>query len=120
MSGPTKERFLAAFSAEMELPKSVFKKIYGYEISFPGFAERALSRLESLECGGARESYDHFVNEYEDRRREEMKSVARWYQDWYDGQYERKGGDELRERTELQKMSDADLIELLESLTDGI
>ena len=40
--GPDKEEFLHSFSTGMKLYKSTFLKIYGYELSYPGFADKAL------------------------------------------------------------------------------
>ncbi len=73
---PTKESLLSCISPEMRLYKSFFMKIYGYEISFPDFAETALSRLEAAGCSRAREYYHHFISEYKRQRDEELKPIA--------------------------------------------
>lgn len=46
--GPDKKEFLHSFSTGMKLYKSTFLKIYGYELSYPGFADKALDWLEVL------------------------------------------------------------------------
>ena len=76
---PGKEAFVDSFNPEMRLFRSTFIKIYGYELTWPGFAENALDRLEELGCSRAREYYFGIVAEYEQRHEEEMRKVAEWY-----------------------------------------
>lgn len=54
-------------------------RVYGYELTWSGFAEIALSELEKAGCGKARAYYQQFVDEYEKKHNEEMKGVAEWY-----------------------------------------
>lgn len=76
--GPGKEEFLHSFSTGMKLYKSTFLKIYGYELSYPGFAEQALSWLEVLGCSKARAYYSGVKVEYEHERDKGLKEVASW------------------------------------------
>ena len=76
--GPDKEAFLHSFRTGMKLYKSTFLKIYGYELSYPGFAEQALSWLEVLGCSKARAYYSDKVAEYEHERDKGLKEVASW------------------------------------------
>ena len=76
--GPNKEKFLHSFSTDMKLYKSTFLKIYGYELSYPGFAEKALSWLEILGCSKARAYYSGVVMEFEHERDKGLKEVASW------------------------------------------
>ena len=76
--GPNKEKFLHSFSTDMKLYKSTFLKIYGYELSYPGFAEKALAWLEMLGCSKARAYYSGVVVEYEHERDKGLKEVASW------------------------------------------
>ena len=87
---PTKEKLLAGIGPDMRLYKSFFMKVYGYEISFPGFAETALSRLEAAGCSRAREYYSRFVSEYERQRDEELRAVAADMAGKVDEDYKRK------------------------------
>lgn len=73
------QELLDSIRPGMKLTKDLFMKIYGYELTWPGFARNALVRLEESGCSSAREYYKHFVTEYEDKHREEMKRVAEWY-----------------------------------------
>ncbi|MEH2947184.1 hypothetical protein [Sporofaciens sp. JLR.KK001] len=75
----SRKSFLDSFKTGMNLYKSTFMKIYGYELTWPGFAEDALTRLEILGCSRAREYYTCAVAEYEYEHEKEMISVAKWY-----------------------------------------
>ena len=81
--GPDKEEFLHSFNTGMKLYKSTFLKIYGYELSYPGFADKALDWLEMLGCSKARAYYSDIVAEYEYERDKGLKEVASWHKgDW--------------------------------------
>ena len=56
----SRRELLDSISCDMRLDKSFFMKIYGYELTWPGFAEDALTRLEFLGCSRAREYYNRF------------------------------------------------------------
>lgn len=75
----SRQELLDSIRPDMKLTKNFFMKIYGYEISFPGFAEIALTELEKAGCSKARTYYQRFVGEYEKKHAEEMKTVAEWY-----------------------------------------
>ena len=75
----SRKSFLDSFKTGMNLYKSTFMKIYGYELTWPGFAEDALTRLVILGCSRAREYYTCAVAEYEYEHEKEMISVAKWY-----------------------------------------
>ena len=74
-----KEELLSNINPDMKLTKDFFKRIYGYEISFPGFAEQAIIALEAAGCSHAREYYISWVSEYETKRNAELREVAHWY-----------------------------------------
>ena len=78
MKGTNKEEFLHSFSTGMKLYKSTFLKIYGYELSYPGYAEKALAWLEMLGCSKARAYYSGVVVEFEHERDKGLKEVASW------------------------------------------
>lgn len=75
----SKKGLLDSFEPNMRLYRSLFMKIYGYELTWPGFAEDALTRLEILGCSRAREYYTRAVAEYEHKHEKEMINVAKWY-----------------------------------------
>lgn len=76
---PCKEELLGSIQPDMKLTMDFFKRIYGYEISYPGFSEVALQKLEEVGCRRARQYYLHFVANYETEREETLKKVSDWY-----------------------------------------
>lgn len=81
---PDRTSLLELIKPDMKLYRSTFKRIYGYELSYPGFAEEALTKLEKAGCSRAREYYTGFVTEYEDEHEKEMVKVAEWYRKYID------------------------------------
>ncbi len=82
-----REELLQSIHQGMKLDKSFFLKIYSYEISFPGFAAEAIKALEDAGCSKAQEYYNAIIGEYQNKRDEELKPVARairqkWEEDW--------------------------------------
>ena len=91
----------------MRLTKDFFKRVYGWEMDYPGFADRAVNALEAAGCSRAREYYDTWVQEYEAERDAVLKRVSVWY------------GDELKRRRaekerQVRKERKEQEIELLE------
>ena len=121
-----REPFLHSFSCDMKLYRSTFKKIFGYDITTPGFAEDALTRLEFLGCSRAREYYEAVRSEWQQEHDVQMKSVAHWYKGQCENEFEnmkRKAVRESREeqeveqlRADLQQKSDRELLTLLQRL----
>lgn len=113
----SREDLLQAIYPEMVLNKAFFLKIYGYEISFPGFAEEAIKIMNDVGCSRARDYYNKIVSEYEKRHDEEMKEVEAWYRKLCEKEWAKRGEMKRKqERENLQLMSDSDLIMLLENL----
>lgn len=75
----SRRELLDSLKHGMHLDKNFFLKVYGYEITRPGFAEDVIKRLEILGCSKAREYYTCIVTEFEYKHEQEMKEVARWY-----------------------------------------
>lgn len=98
--GPCREELLESIRPGMKLTKDFFRRVYGYEISRPGFAETALSKLEKAGCSKARKYYDNWAQSYEAERNEMLRNVAQWYakQDFY-----RKDVKKLRKERETGK-----------------
>lgn len=115
--GPDKDELLHSFGTGMKLYKSTFLKIYGYELTYPGYAEKALSWLEMLGCSKARIYYSGVVAEYEHQHEKEMKSAAHWYKGQCENEFENMKRKAVREsREDLKKMSNSELLTHLESL----
>ena len=100
---PNRGSLLALIHPDMHLTKEFLKRIYSFEIDYPGFSEKAIAALEEIDVC-------------------ELKEVAHWYRLECEKQWEkrRKEGEGQRKQEEmlnLQQMSNRDLIALLENLT---
>lgn len=96
----SREELLQSIRPDIRLDKWFFLRIYGYEITWPGFAETALQRLEIMGCSKARNYYSCIVAEYEHNREKELKEVASWYAEECRKQWDRKVDEEIRIRKE--------------------
>lgn len=125
---PTKEKVLDSIKPDMKLYKSTFKRIYGYELTYPGYAEKALTELEKAGCSKAREHYARIVGEYEQKHEEDMKEVASWFRKKCDEEFEsvKKKGSEIvwkkqqemnQIKLDLHQKSDKELLILLQKLS---
>lgn len=99
---PNKEELLSSINSDMKLTKDFFRRIYGYEISFPGFAEQALSALEAVGCSHSGQYYRDWVSAYEKEHNAVLKRVAEWYWKNEEGQHQKRG-DEIRRQKEQTK-----------------
>ena len=114
---PTKDKLMDSISSDMKLYKSTFMKIYGYELTWPGFAEIALAKLESVGCEKAREHYARIVGEYEGKHNTKLREVAKDYRKQCEEEYENRKRKEVRNcKEELAKMSNSELLMFLENL----
>ena len=115
--------FLHSFSIGMKLYKSTFLKIYGYDITTPGFAEDALTRLEILGCSRACEYYEAVRSEWQEEHDAQMKSVAHWYKERCAEEWENMKRKAVRQPREqkIQNLTREQLTELCRKLLeDGI
>ena len=94
----SRRELLDSISCDMRPDKSFFMKIYGYELTWAGFAEDALTRLEFLGCSKAREYYNRFVNGYEKEHEQQMKNVAKWYKKQGEKEFEEYERKAVREK----------------------
>ena len=97
------EELLRSIRPDMRLDKDFFLQVYGYEITWPGFADVALQRLEVLGCSRARSYYSCVVAEYEQRQEESIKPVAAEYAKRLKEKWEQKRGEQRTEK--LNNMS---------------
>ena len=102
-TSPSKEELLASIRPDMKLTKNFFRRIYGYEMSWPEFADRAIAALEAAGCSRARGYYETWVSEYEAERAAEMKKVAAWYAEECKRQWEKRQKEGERERARQQQ-----------------
>ena len=107
-----REPLMRSLRPDMKLYKSTFKKILGYDITTPGFAEEAITRLEILGCSRAREYYEAVRSEWQKEHDAQMKSVAHWYRGQCENEFERR---KVKLRTEKEAEQQQELLELLET-----
>ena len=116
----SREELMQSIRPGMNLTKDFFKRIYGYEITWPGFAEKAIRALELVAgCGRAREHYTCVTAEIEAEFDKVSKVAAAWYVKECEKQFEelkKKRGEEQRKQITkeyLQTMSDRELLMFL-------
>lgn len=102
-TSPSKEGFLSSIRPDMKLTWDFFKRIYGYSLYEPEFAEQALTALEAAGCSRARDYYKTWVNEYEAEHDAEMKKVAAWYVEECKKQWEKRQKEGERTRAKRQQ-----------------
>lgn len=121
----SREKLLQSIRPDMKLDRAFFLKVYGYEISSPGFKDIAIKALNEVGCSKAEEHYNRIVSEYETKQNESMKPVAerlakQWQEDW--NRFVKKNeriGDEIRKQeimSDLHQMSDRELLNLLQNM----
>lgn len=118
-----RQKFKETIKPGMKLYKNTFKKILGYELTTPGFADEVLDQLEALGCSHAREYYETVKNEWQQEYSSQMKNAAEWYrrQD-----FNRKEVNDLRKqekqqeaellKADLHQKSDRELLILLQNM----
>ena len=100
---PNRESLLALIQPGMKLTKEFLKRIYAFELSYPGFSEQAIAALEAAGCSKARQYYDDWVNEYETARNAELKEVAHWYRVECEKEWEKKQKGSEEQRTQRER-----------------
>lgn len=106
----------------MPLTKEFFLKIYGFELTWPGTAERFLNRLEELGSSRARKLYAAVVADYEEKKEKTTQEVAAWYAEQLERKYSNKEvrawnqKETERLREDLQEKSDEELLILLSTM----
>ena len=75
-----RQKFKGTIKPGMKLYKNTFKKILGYELTTPGFADEVLDQLEVLGYSHAREYYETVKkNEWQQEYSSQMKNTGEWY-----------------------------------------
>lgn len=96
----SKDELLNSIQPDMRLTKDFFRRVYGYEISYPGFAEQAITLLETAGCLKAGNYYEAWVNEFEATYEAGMREVSAWYAEQCKRQWDKiqKEGEAVRAR----------------------
>jgi len=71
--------FVQNLQSGPELNEALMFQIYGYELTYPGFQEKALSILEHAGCRHARSFYIQIVSAYEKTLHDEILEISQWY-----------------------------------------
>lgn len=111
----SRQQLLSSIQPGMKLTKNFFMRIYGYELTWPGSADQALSELERAGCSKARAYYQQFVGEYEKDHDAAMKNVAVWYRKQVDDEFERREM-KLRKQQEVEQQKQQSWNQLSEIL----
>lgn len=107
----SRQELLQTLTAGAKMDKDIAYKIYGYSVTEPEFEEKALPVMERNFILYAvpgeqnpRKLYKQIMDEYRQRREEELKPVAHWFAGECEKQWAKnqKEGEEKR-RIELMK-----------------
>ena len=117
----SRKELLQSIQPGMDLNRALFIRVYGYEISFPGFADEAIKALNDAGYSRAKEYYDRAISEYAQKHDESMKEVAAWYRKECEKKWQNRqtGGEEERKwkiMQDLHRKSDKELLDLLQML----
>ncbi len=113
------QELLQSIRPDMRLTKDFFKHVYGWQISYPGFADQAISTLEAAGCSRARGYYDAWVQEYEAERDAILKKVSVWYAEELKrrrADKERQVREKRKEKARIQSLTRSELTELCQRL----
>ena len=101
---PSKEELLQSIQPGMKLDRAFFLKVYGYEISFPGFRDTAIKALEDAGCPMAWDYYIAAVSGYKWGCQQQVKSVGAWYLKECDRKWKKrlKEGEVKRRQEEIE------------------
>lgn len=108
---PSREELLQSIQPDMKLDKAFFLRVYGYEISYPGFSETAIKALEDAGCSKARNYYEQITTEYENKYHEGQREAAERYSKQLYEKWERqeRTGDETRKQEKKTRLSRDDV-----------
>lgn len=110
----SREELLQSIRPDMRLDKNFFMRIYGYELTWPGFARTALDKLEAAGCSRAGEYYMRFVSEYEAKQEVSLKEAAHWYISELEKKWKQREGEEQRKQQKIEQ-----IVNVLETMSDG-
>lgn len=71
--------FLQHLQSGPALNEALMFQIYGYELTYPGFQEKALSILKQAGCRDVRSFYTQIVSAYEKTLHDEILEISQWY-----------------------------------------
>lgn len=102
----SREELIQSINSLEKVDEAFFLKVYGYEISYPGFADEAIKVLNDAGYDRAREYYNNAVSKYERKQDEELKEVAHWYRQECEKQWQKRQGEgEEQRKQKIQSRS---------------
>lgn len=105
---------------DMKLTESFFKAIYGYELTYPGFAEMAMIKFMAMGSKNARAYYKQFSEKYKNEANQILKNVGVWYVEQLEKErQEKKRKEVITWKKDPKKMSNKELLNSLEKLVKG-
>ena len=118
----SREELLNSIQPGMRLDRNFFLKVYGYEISTPGFCNIAIKALEDAGCTKAADYYADTINAYQKSRENATKGIGKRLIEEIDRNYEKMcreaqgRGEEQRRQKEIQNLTRSELTELCQKL----
>lgn len=109
----SKEQLLQSIRPDMKLTKNFFMRVYGYDMTQPGFVEITLDKLEAAGCSRAREYYTKFISEYEAQQEASIKPVAAQYRTELERKWKQE--EKQKEGVETRKMQEVAPLQLSRS-----
>lgn len=111
-----KDMLLKSINPEMRLTESFFKRIYAYELTYPGFAEEAVKRLEDAGSTKSRGYYEQFSRKYRQQEEETLRNTGEWYvQQLKKQQEDAERKEVVKWEKNVKKMSQSELLNSLEN-----
>ena len=97
----SRKELLDSIEPNMRLDRAFFLKVYGYELTWTGFAEIAITKLKNAGCSRAGQYYTSITAAWQQDHDQELKKVATWYRGYCEEEYEerkRKAVKECKEK----------------------
>ena len=70
---------MSLISPDMRLTEDFIKKTYAASVTRPDFPDEAIAALEEAGHTEARRYYENWVQEYEEKRKIELREATHWY-----------------------------------------
>lgn len=84
-----KDIFYQSIAVDMIADIDTYKRIYGYELSYPGYLVKVQDRLVEIGRIDVIKGYNEWLRLYQDNENEQLKPIARLLKEQIDKEYER-------------------------------
>jgi hypothetical protein len=116
---PSRKQLLDSIEPGMIYTEGFFKQMYAYELTWSGFSDIALDKMEMAGYTQARAQYSYFANQYKKKHDEAMARAGReLIEDMkrYEENMRRREVRLCRKKESLQSLSDNELLMRLQKL----